>query len=68
MDYLDKAGTPTTVSGAWYYIRVWKIEQAATNLKRITVTAQVRWTVGGTNSGAGALPTSTVVSLKTFPF
>ena len=68
VDYLDKAGNPTTVSGAWYYIRVWKIEQAATNLKRITVTAQVRSTVGGTNSGAGALPTSTVVSLKTFPF
>lgn len=70
VDYLDKAGNPTTVSGAWYYIRVWKIDQPSgtTNLKRITVTAQVRTTVGGTGSGAGALPTATVVSLKTYPF
>lgn len=71
VDYLDSAGNLTTVGSTtspWYYIRVWKIEQAATNLKRITVTAQVRSTVGGTGSGAGALPTATVVSLKTSPF
>jgi type II secretory pathway pseudopilin PulG len=70
VDYLDKAGNPTAVSGAWYYIRVWQIDKptGTTDLKRITVTAQVRSTVGGTNSGAGALPTSTVVSLKTSPF
>ncbi len=70
VDYLDKAGNPTTSSGAWFYIRVWKIDQptGTTNLKRITVSAQVRSTVGGTGSGAGALPSATVVSLKTSPF
>jgi hypothetical protein len=68
VDYLDSAGNPTTSTGSWFYIRVWKIEQPATNLKRITVTSQVRSTVGGAGSGAGALPTSTVVSLKTSPF
>jgi type II secretory pathway pseudopilin PulG len=70
VDYLDSAGNPTTSSGSWYYIRVWKIElpTGTTNLKRITVTAQVRSTIGGTGSGAGALPTATVVSLKTSPF
>jgi prepilin-type N-terminal cleavage/methylation domain-containing protein len=73
VDYLDSAGnltTATSTTDPWYYIRVWKIELPAgtTNLKRITVTAQVRATVGGTGSGAGALPTSTVVSLKTYPF
>jgi hypothetical protein len=70
VDYLDSAGNPTTSAGSWYYIRVWQIDQPAgtTNLKRITVTAQVRTTVGGVRSGAGALPTATVVSLKTSPF
>lgn len=70
VDYLDSAGNPTTSSGSWYYIRVWQIDKPAgtTNLKRMTVTAQVRSTVGGAGSGAGALPTATVVSLKTNPF
>jgi hypothetical protein len=70
VDYLDRSGNPTTVDGNWYYIRVWLIDQPSgtTNLKRITVTAQVRSSVGGTGSGAGALPTATVVSLKTAPF
>ena len=70
VDYLDSAGNPTTSSGSWNYIRVWQIDQPAgtTNLKRITVTAQVRSTIGGPKSGAGALPTATVVSLKTSPF
>jgi hypothetical protein len=70
VDYLDNAGNPTTSSGSWYYIRVWQIDKPSgtTDLKRITVTAQVRTTVGGTGSSAGALPTATVVSLKTSPF
>jgi type II secretory pathway pseudopilin PulG len=70
VDYLDSAGNPSAANQNWYYIRVWKIDQPAgtTNLKRITVTAQVRSTVGGTGSGAGAVPTATVVSLKTSPF
>lgn len=71
VDYLDSAGNPTTAASTtnpWFYIRVWKIEQPSTTLKRITVTSQVRSTVGGTGSGAGALATSTVVSLKAKPF
>ena len=70
VDYLDSAGNPTSSSGSWYYIRVWQIDKptGTTNLKRITVTAQVRSSVGGKGSGAGALPTATVVSLKTSPF
>lgn len=73
VDYLDSAGNTTTVSSTtdpWYYIRVWQIDKptGTTNLKRITVTAQVRSTIGGTRAGAGALPTATVVSLKTSPF
>ena len=70
VDYLDSAGNPTTSTGSWYYIRVWQIDQPTgkTNLKRITVTAQVRSTVGGAGSGAGALPSATVVAVKTKPF
>jgi hypothetical protein len=70
VDYLDTAGNPSSSTGSWYYIRVWQIDQptGTSNLKRITVTAQVRSTIGGTGSGAGALPTATVVSLKTSPF
>lgn len=70
VDYLDSSGNPSSASANWFYIRVWQIDKptGTTNLKRITVTAQVRSTVGGVGSGAGALPTSTVVSLKTSPF
>jgi prepilin-type N-terminal cleavage/methylation domain-containing protein len=70
VDYLDSSGNPSSANQNWFYIRVWQIDKPAgtTNLKRITVTAQVRNTVGGTGSGAGALPTATVASLKTSPF
>jgi type II secretory pathway pseudopilin PulG len=70
VDYLDSSGNTSSLTQNWFYIRVWQIDKptGTTNLKRITVTAQVRSTVGGAGSGAGALPTSTVVSLKTFPF
>ncbi len=70
VDYLDSSGNTSSLTQNWFYIRVWQIDKPAgtTNLKRITVTAQVRSTVGGAGSGAGALPTSTMVSLKTFPF
>jgi hypothetical protein len=65
VDYLDISGNPTTSTGSWYYIRVWQISQAATNLKQISVTTKVRNQVG---SPAGALPQTTLVSLKTYPF
>ena len=68
VDYLDRTGSPVASTGDWYYIRVWKIETPAgtTNLKRITVTAEVRSAVG--SSGTGLIPQATVVSLKTNPF
>ena len=65
VDYLDISGNPCASTAAWYYIRVWKIESAATNLKRITVTAKVR---SGVGHPGGAIPQATVVSLKTSPF
>jgi hypothetical protein len=71
VDYLDASGNPLPAAGGaapanWYYIRVWQISSPAgtTNLKQITVTAQVRATV----RPGGTLPTSTVTSLKTKPF
>ncbi len=73
VDYLDKSGNPLSVAGGaapatWYYIRVWQISAPAgtTNLKQITVASKVRSGVGST--GTGALPQSTVTSLKTYPF
>lgn len=72
VDYLDLSGTPlgggSTAPANWYYIRVWQISQPAgtTNLKQITVTTTVRAGVG--SSGIGALPKSTVSTLKSSPF
>jgi type II secretory pathway pseudopilin PulG len=66
VDYLDRSGAISLATGNWYYIRVWKIENPSTNLKRITVTTQVRSAVGA--GGTGLIPQATVVSLKTFPF
>jgi hypothetical protein len=73
VDYLDKSGNPLTLGAggaapsSWYYIRVWKVElpTGTTNLKRITVTAKVRSTIG---KPAGSLPEATLVSLKASPF
>lgn len=69
VDYLDVDGTLMASVGVeapegWYYKRVWKVEQAAANLKRITVTATVKSAVGS----VGRTPRATVASLKTFPF
>src|SRR5713226_6505184 len=71
VDYLDRSGNPLTAAGGvapanWYYIRVWQISTPSSNLKQITVTAKVRSGVGST--GTGALPQSTLVTLKTNPF
>jgi prepilin-type N-terminal cleavage/methylation domain-containing protein len=65
VDYLDISGQPTTSTGNWYYIRVWQISSPSTNMKQITVTAKVRRQVG---APAGALPQSTLTSLKSNPF
>ncbi len=65
VDYLDKDGNPIAAGGNWQYIRVWEIdENAAGNLKTISVISQVRTGVGQT----GLLPQSTVVALKSLPF
>ncbi len=71
VDYLDASGNPMPAAGGaapanWYYIRVWQISAppGTSNLKQITVTSQVRATV----RPGGALPRSTVTSLKTKPF
>ena len=77
VDYLDISGQPTTSTGAWFYIRVWQVSYPATTptcvvsgstvpcLKQITVTAKVRRQVG---APAGALPQSTLTTLKSSPF
>jgi prepilin-type N-terminal cleavage/methylation domain-containing protein len=65
VDYLDISGQPTTSTGNWFYIRVWQISSFSTNLKQITVTAKVRRQVG---APAGALPQSTLATLKSSPF
>jgi prepilin-type N-terminal cleavage/methylation domain-containing protein len=65
VDYLDISGQPTTSTGNWFYIRVWQISSFSTNLKQITVTAKVKAQVG---APSGALPKSTLVSLKSSPF
>lgn len=68
VDYLDEKGSmldsENGVPAGWFYKRVWRVELAGTNLKRVTVTAIVRSAVGNT----GRVPQTTVTSLKTFPF
>lgn len=65
VDYLDASGNPVAAAANWQYIRVWQItENAAGNLKTISVLSQVQSGVGQT----GLLPQSTVVALKSFPF
>jgi hypothetical protein len=67
VDYLDVNGNllggGVAAPANWYYKRTWQVTSPSANLKRITVTATVSWSMGKV-----ALPTSTVASLKTFPF
>ncbi len=72
VDYLDDSGN-LLVTGAgggapagWKYIRVWQISLAnATNtVKQIAVTVRVSSAIGN----IGALPQSTLTSLKAYPF
>ena len=69
VDYLDVNGNllggGNAAPATWYYRRVWKVELPAgsTNLKQITVTTSVKWSMGNT-----ALPISTVAALKSWPF
>jgi hypothetical protein len=69
VDYLDVNGNllggGVAAPANWYYKRTWKVELPAgsVNLKQITVTTSVAWSMGKT-----ALPISTVSALKTYPF
>jgi prepilin-type N-terminal cleavage/methylation domain-containing protein len=69
VDYLDIDGALVpSATGAppanWFYQRTWLVTSPRANLKRIDVTARVRWT-----AGAWAFrPNATVAALKTFPF
>ncbi len=67
VDYLDVNGNllggGVTPPANWYYKRVWQVTRPAANMKLITVTSIVNWSVGKT-----VLPSSTVSALKTFPF
>ena len=67
VDYLDISGQPSSSAANWFYIRVWQISSVPSfpTLKQITVTAKTRTHVGALQ---GALPQSTLVSLKTSPF
>lgn len=65
VDYLDISGQPTTSTGNWYYIRVWQISTYSTTVKQITVVTKVKSQVG---APSGALPQSTLSSLKSSPF
>ena len=71
VDYLDPSGNLLASAGGaapagWFYIRVWKIENPAgtTNLERISVLTQTKTDVGP----QGAIPSSTIVALKSYPF
>jgi hypothetical protein len=74
VDYLDSSGNLLTFTGGtppsnWFYIRVWQISIPDSvnypNLKQITVTAKVKNQVGAPQ---GALPQSTLTTLKSSPF
>lgn len=67
VDYLDVDGKVVTGAEAarnWYYKRVWQVTSVSTTLKRVTVVATTRNSLGG----IGRIPRATMTSLKTFPF
>jgi prepilin-type N-terminal cleavage/methylation domain-containing protein len=65
-DYVDVSGNPVAAGANWQYVRVWQITTppGTTDLKQISVLAQVRNGVGQT----AVLPRTTVVCLKSKPF
>jgi prepilin-type N-terminal cleavage/methylation domain-containing protein len=64
VDYLDASGNLVASTANWEYIRVWQIVAQGTNMKQISVLARASRAVGSNR----ALPQTTVVALKTFPF
>jgi hypothetical protein len=67
VDYLDVDGNllggGVNAPPNWYYKRAWQITSPSVNLKTITVTTVVSWAMA-----RAILPTSTVTSMKSFPF
>src|SRR6266478_5772116 len=64
-DYLDTFGNVVGAGANWEYIRVWQItENAAQNLKTVSVLSRVRAGVGQPQ----LLPQSTIVAQKSLPF
>jgi type II secretory pathway pseudopilin PulG len=69
VDYLDESGnllaTGGTAPTTWKYVRVWQISSAnaSNTVKQISVTVKVSTAIGN-----GALPQSTLTSLKAYPF
>src|SRR5467141_2828398 len=64
VDYLDASGNLVASTANWEYIRLWQIVAQGTNMKQISVLARASRAVGSNR----ALPQTTVVALKTFPF
>jgi hypothetical protein len=68
VDWLDVNGNLLVSAGVaapagWFYKRVWQVSLQSANLKRITVTTTVAFSMSRTE-----LPQATVAALKTFPF
>ncbi len=68
VDWLDANGNllasaGVTAPSGWYYERVWQVQSAGTNLKQVTVTTAVRYSVA-----RAQLPQSTVTAIKSSPF
>jgi hypothetical protein len=68
VDWLDVNGNllasaGTTAPPGWFYKRVWQVSSPAANLKQVTVTTIVAFSMSRTE-----LPQATVTALKTFPF
>jgi len=68
VDYLDASGNPlgggSNAPSGWYYVRMWKITDVSSTLKRIEVKVWARMAVNGTST----LPQSAVTALKSSPF
>jgi hypothetical protein len=56
-------GGGTTAPAAWFYERVWQISAPASGIKQITVTVQVRSSIGGQLK-----PQATLVAVKAWQF
>jgi hypothetical protein len=66
VDYLDVSGNVlnSTTPTNWYYKRVWQVTAVSGTLKRITVVATTRSSIGT----IGKIPKATMTALKTSPF